>query len=493
MLKVIDSFLNSFTMYKVVLYGLIGLSVVAFLFSFIGLLSLNPLVMLATLTILLSVCLATNYIFAKVLHVPANTESNLISAFILFFLFSPSGNVLQYALLALAGALAMASKYVIVYRKKHIFNPAAFGTFVVGFLGLGASWWIGSEALMIPTLIVGLLIVRKIRRFHLFFSFFAVSLTVLLAFGFFQHINPLETIKFAFTSWPLLFLGTIMLTEPLTTPPTKRLQMAYGGIVGAITTFQLPIFNFYITPEFALLVGNIFSFIVSPKYRVKLTLQIQTKLSATTSSFVFTLPEKISYKAGQYMEWTLPHGGQDIRGMRRFFTLASSPTEDTIELGIKKYTPSSSFKNALFNMKPGDTIWAGQLTGDFVLPEDKIKKLVFIAGGIGITPFRSMVKCLIDTNEKRDIVLLHVCSGNDEFVYEKLLTDAIKVGVKTIHIDTKTEGHMTEEKMKKAIPDYKEREYFVSGANAMVHSFKDMLGHMGISQKDIVTDYFPGF
>lgn len=489
----IDNFLNSFTMYKVVLYGLIALTLISFLFSFLGLLSLNPLTMGITLTVLLSACFITNFAISKLLHIPTNTESFLITSFILFFLFSPSGDMMQYGLLALAGALAMASKYVIVYHRKHIFNPAAFGAFVVGFLGLGASWWIGSEMLMIPTLIVGLLIVRKIRRFHLFFTFFATSLIVLLTFGFFQNVSPLENIKFAFTSWPLLFLGTVMLTEPLTTPPTKRSQMMYGGIVGGITTFQMPIFNFYITPEFALLVGNIFSYVVSPKYRLKLALKSQTQLSGTTSSFVFSLPKKVTYKAGQYMEWTLPHSKQDMRGMRRFFTLASSPTEDTIELGVKKYTPSSSFKNALFNMKPGDTIWAGQLTGDFVLPEDKTKKLVFVAGGIGITPFRSMVKYLMDTNEKRDIVLLQVCSGSDEFVYEKLLTEATKVGVKTVHIDTKAEGHMTEDKIKTIIPDYKEREYFVSGANAMVHSFKDTLGHLGISQKNIVTDYFPGF
>lgn len=491
-MRQVDNLLNSITTYRVVLYGLSLLALISFLFSFLGILSFSPLTQFVTLLILLAVCFAANSIFAKLFKVPANTESNFISAFILFFLFSPNGDAKQYGLVALAAGIAMASKYLIAYKHKHLFNPAALGAFAVGFLGLGASWWIGSESLMIPALIVGLLIVRKMRKLQMFFSFFAASLLVLLTFGYFQNVSTLENLKFAFTSWPLIFLGTVMLTEPLTTPPTKRLQNIYGAMVGAITTFQLPILNFYITPEFALLVGNIFSFAVSPKYRLKLKLKEQVKLSGSTNAFVFTVPEKIKYKAGQYMEWTLPQKKTDARGRRRYFTLASSPTEKTIELGIKKYAPSSTFKDTLFDMKPGDTIWAGQLKGDFVLPSDKTKKLVFIAGGIGITPFRSMVKYLIDINEKRDIVLLHVVGSADELTYKEIFKQGESIGLKTIPWDFEKSGHMTDEKLKELIPDYKDRTYYISGSNMMVHTFKEMLAHLGISQKSIVTDYFPG-
>lgn len=490
-MRQVDNLLNSITTYRVVLYGLSALTLISFLFSFLGILSFSPLTQFVTLLILLTMCFATNSIFAKLFKVPPNTESNFISAFILFFLFSPSGNVKQYGLVALAALIAMASKYLITYKHKHLFNPAALGAFAVGFIGLGSSWWIGSESLMIPSLIVGLLIVRKMRKFQMFFTFFAVSLIVLLTFGYFQNVPPLENLTFAFTSWPLIFLGTVMLTEPLTTPPTKRFQNIYGAMVGAITTFQLPILNFYITPEFALLVGNIFSFAVSPKYRLMLKLKEQIKLSGTTNAFVFSAP-KIKYKAGQYMEWTLPQKKADVRGMRRYFTLASSPTEETIALGVKKYNPSSTFKETLFSMKPGDTIWAGQLKGDFSLPKDKNKKLVFIAGGIGITPFRSMVKYLIDTQEKRDIVLLHVVGSADELTYKEVFKQGEGIGLKTIPWDSATAGHMTDDKIKELIPDFKDRTYYISGSNLMVHTFKDILSKLGVSQKNIVTDYFPG-
>ena len=82
------------------------------------------------------------------------------------------------------------------------------------------------------------------------------------------------------------------------------------------------------------------------------------------------------------MEWTLGQSSDD-RGNRRFFTIASSPTEHTVRLGVKIYEPESTFKRALLALKIGDVILLR------VLPETlscrKKEKLVFIAGGIGVT------------------------------------------------------------------------------------------------------------
>lgn len=488
----IDNLINAITMYRLVLYGLIVLAVLSVILSVAGILSLSPLALILSIVILLVSCYVSNLIFAKLFKAPVNTESNFITALILFFIISPTGSLIDYALLALAGILSMASKYVLAYKKKHIFNPAIIGSFTVSFLGLNASWWIGSEALFIPMLIVGFLVLRKIRKFTMFFSFLIPAIIVMLIFGYVYDQPPLETIKFAFTSWPLLFLGTIMLTEPFTLPPTKRQQMIYGAIVGIITTYQLPIFHFYVTPEFALLVGDLFVFFVSPKGRLVLSLSKIEKLSSTTNAFIFTKPVGFTYTPGQYMEWTFPHKGSDTRGVRRFFTLASSPTEENLALGVKKYSPSSTFKNALFEMKVGDTIFANQLKGDFVLTSDITKKLVFIAGGIGVTPFRSMVKYLIDTQQKRDIVFIHSCSNADEFTYKDIFDNASEIGLKTVCVDSSKDQHVTEELIKTQVPDYAIRTYYISGSNIMVHGVKKTLGKLGIKQTSIKTDYFAG-
>lgn len=492
MFSKIDNLINSITMYRIVLYGITVLAVLSFVLSIFQVLSLNPLVMFLSLVILLISCFASNYLLSKLFKIPSNTESNFITAFILFFIMSPTGSITDYLLLALSGVIAMASKYILVYHKKHIFNPAALGAFAVGFLGLGASWWIGSEALLAPMALIGFLILRKIRKFTMFFSFLILALIVILIFGYTYKQPPLESIKFAFTSWPLLFLGTIMLTEPLTSPATKKMQMIYGALVGIITAYQLPIFHFYVTPEFALLIGNIFAFSVNPKWRLKLKLMKTEKLSNTTNAFLFEKPAGVTFLPGQYMEWTLPHSKSDTRGIRRYFTIASSPTENNIALGVKKYNPSSTFKNALFDMKPEDIIYAGSLKGDFTLPKNTGEKLVFIAGGIGITPFRSMVKYLIDSNEKRDIVLIHVVASADELTYKEVFVQGVQIGLKTIPWDSEKLGHLTDIKLKELVPDFAERKYYISGSNGMVHAVKKTLGALRIKPTSIKTDYFAG-
>ncbi|TGV95790.1 FAD-dependent oxidoreductase, partial [Mesorhizobium sp. M2E.F.Ca.ET.154.01.1.1] len=115
---------------------------------------------------------------------------------------------------------------------------------------------------------------------------------------------------------------------------------------------------------------------------------------------------KLAFQAGQYLEWTLGLDRSDNRGNRRYFTVASSPTEQSVRLGVKFYPKSSAFKQALGTMRPGGTIHAAQLAGDFTLPSDPKIKIAFLAGGIGITPFRSMLQYLIDRNESRPIVVL---------------------------------------------------------------------------------------
>jgi ferredoxin-NADP reductase len=153
--------------------------------------------------------------------------------------------------------------------------------------------------------------------------------------------------------------------------------------------------------------------------------------------------------------------------------------------------PPSSFKNKLSWMQMGDKIFAGQLAGDFTLPRDKAKKLVFMAGGIGVTPFRSMVKFLIDSGEKRDAVLLYAVKAEEEIAYRHLFIEAeAKIGLKTEYVVGK---FIDEGLVKDKIQDWQERIFYISGPDAMVRSYKKMLIKMGVSRLHIVTDYFPGF
>jgi len=95
-------------------------------------------------------------------------------------------------------------------------------------------------------------------------------------------------------------------------------------------------------------------------------------------------------------------------------------------------------------MNKKDIIIASQLSGDFVLPRNKRKKLVFIAGGIGITPFRSMIKYLIDKKEKRDIVLFYSNKKEEDIVYKNIFDEASKsLNLKIIYTLTNLENNQT--------------------------------------------------
>ena len=103
------------------------------------------------------------------------------------------------------------------------------------------------------------------------------------------------------------------------------------------------------------------------------------------------LGEQVDFKPGQYFFVTLPDAGhQDDRGLRRHFSVVTSPNDKV--LGLATRMRDSAFKRTLRELPIGTEVDVEQPKGDFVLPEDTSRPLVFIAGGIGITVFRSMLR-----------------------------------------------------------------------------------------------------
>lgn len=507
-MKFIDNFLNRITMYKLVLYSLIAWVMIAMFSSSFGVFSFTPYALLYSMAVLLLVSVLTQYIFTNVFHVQDNVESTKITALILALIISPplAGEyVAVLPILIWAGIWSVAVKYILALGKKHIFNPAGFAVALTALtLGQSASWWVGTAFMLPFVLIGGLLIVRKIKRFDLVISFLVVALGAIVISAF-RSINTLTLLGQIFLQSPIIFFALVMLTEPTTTPPTRVKRIAYGAVTGLLYAPFIHIGSFFSTPELALCVGNIFSWLVSPKFKYVLTLKSKAKIARDTGEFVFTSDRKIPYKPGQYLEWTLDHKFPDSRGNRRFFTIASSPTEKDILLGVKfDIKRSSSFKTALAELDEGKEIVVGQLAGEFTLPKDKNKKLCFIAGGIGITPFRSMMAYMIDKNEKRDVVLVYSCKRMEELAYTNLIHHAhMHVGIKTVSTLTDIEfipkdwtgykGFINVELLLQEIPDYMERIFYISGPPALVSATEKILAEIGVDNKNIKTDYFPGF
>ena len=507
-MRLIDSILDYITMYQLVLYEVLFLLGAAFCLSIVGFLPFGPLLLLESVAYLFVVSLFFNYLFEWAFDAPSNPESTYITALILALIINPPLAFIDANYFALAGwaaAVAIASKYILALGKKHIFNPAAFGAASTAiFLGLSASWWVGTASMLPFVIVGGYLVLRKIQRFGLFWSFVALATVLVIGHTAALGGSILTSFGHLALTTPLFFLGTVMLTEPMTTPPTKMEQIFYGALVGILFVPFIHFGPLYTTPELALLIANIYSYIVSPKRKLVLTLKDRVRLTRDTFEFIFTSDRPLSFVAGQYLEWTLAHKRPDLRGIRRYFTIASSPTERDIHLGVKFYGDSSTFKKKLLSLKRGDTISAGQLAGDFVLPKDKKKKLVFIAGGIGITPFRSQIQELLDKQEHRPITLFYGNKTAADIAYHKLLERAEReIGLKTVYSFSdegaipphmpRAIGLITGEAIRTNVPDYKERMFYLSGPQVMVNLFEDTLRTMGVRHNHIKTDFFPGF
>ncbi|MDB5164100.1 MAG: hypothetical protein JWS12_718 [Candidatus Saccharibacteria bacterium] len=214
--------------------------------------------------------------------------------------------------------------------------------------------------------------------------------------------------------------------------------------------------------------------------------------------FWFRPPPTIDYIAGQFIELHLPHPNPDERGIKHWFTLSSSPTEELLFI-TTKFTPekSSTFKLTLKDLRPGTKVTMVEPEGDFVLPNDANQALIFVAGGIGITPYRSMIKWLQDTQQKRAIQLLYAVNDLDQAVFLDLFKEYgvdLTTIVKQPPADYVGEtGSLDAKRILGLIGELNNKLVYVSGPEPMVEQFNDDLQALGVPPSQLKTDFFPNY
>ena len=224
---------------------------------------------------------------------------------------------------------------------------------------------------------------------------------------------------------------------------------------------------------------------------MKLTLRTTKQETSDTISFIFTPERPLRWKAGQYLHYTLDHPKPDDRGVKRYFSIASAPHEEHVMLTTRFAPKGSSFKQALKKFQPGDVIEAREKGGDFVL-DHRRKIFVFIAGGIGITPFRAILLDLDRHRKPLNIQLLYA-SRNDDFPYRKEL-ETLKKGHPEFRIDYVASPNRLDEKtIAQLVPDLEKPAFYVSGPEPMVESLDKILKKLGVSKKRVKNDFFPGY
>lgn len=211
--------------------------------------------------------------------------------------------------------------------------------------------------------------------------------------------------------------------------------------------------------------------------------------SSTIRTFFFRPERTLRFVAGQFIELTLPHADADDRGVKRWFTLSSAPGHELISITTKHADQSSTFKQRLWSLSPGDDVDISEAMGDFVLPKDDTQKLIWIAGGVGITPFHSIVQWLIDTKQSRRIQFLYSVQKQDDVVFSDTWNQP--------YIDAQyfvNEPSLTAQKIVELVDGIDGKQIFISGpepmTEAIVEQFKN---EYGITQDQLITDYFPGY
>lgn len=220
---------------------------------------------------------------------------------------------------------------------------------------------------------------------------------------------------------------------------------------------------------------------------MRVSLHHKEEIAHHITTFWFEPEHPVRYEAGQFIELTINHDNPDNRGVRRWFTLSSSPTDQLLSITTKHANKPSSFKKRLFDLNPGDAIQMSDTMGDFVLPKDAHTPLIFVAGGIGITPVHSMIKYLSDTHHRRTTHLLYAAHDTSEIAFKELLDAAV---TKTDYI---TDRSPTTEDILAITQEYTNPLIYLSGPEEMVEVFVAELKENGVSGSRLVTDYFPGY
>lgn len=212
----------------------------------------------------------------------------------------------------------------------------------------------------------------------------------------------------------------------------------------------------------------------------------KAKIAGNIYSFVFKKPDNYRYTAGQYVELTLRHARPDQRGIKRWFTLSSSPTEPDLVISTRLFEDPSTFKAALSRLQPGAAVEISEPMGDFVLPKNPAASILFIAGGIGCTPYRSIIKYLTDAKDFRRITLLSYV----EFNADQAFLDVFKTMGADFRLHFSKRPNIDE--IKKYINS--DLTYiYLAGPEPFVESWLKLLENNGLDRQFILTDFFHNY
>ncbi len=223
-----------------------------------------------------------------------------------------------------------------------------------------------------------------------------------------------------------------------------------------------------------------------------------------TMAFYFEKPAGFEFAAGQSGDFTLiDPQTTDTEGNTRTFSFINAPQEQY--LGIATRMRDTAFKNNLKNLKFGDEIILDAPYGDLKLHNNAAKPAVFLTGGIGITPARSIIMDATERALPHKIFLFYSNRRPEDAAFLQELTDAQARNANFKLTATMTEpeksaqnwsgesGYINEAMLKKYIENLGEAIYYLTGPQAMVTVMRSLLSGAGVDSDNIKTEEFPGY
>lgn len=228
------------------------------------------------------------------------------------------------------------------------------------------------------------------------------------------------------------------------------------------------------------------------------------QLAKDAYGFYFEKPESFSFSPGQYVRVTLDIQNPDERGNSHFFSLAISPSAK--EIRIVTRIVQSTFKNTLAALTPGNLVQFFGPVGRFTFDETTPRPHVLLAGGIGITPFLSMVPYAVEKKFSEKISLFASFSTTEDLILHDELSQIVRdsPNIKIIYTVTKPQpgagsiwkgetGRISKEMIEKYVQDIQKRLYSIAGPPAMVSAMEELVTQMGIASEQIRKESFSGY
>jgi ferredoxin-NADP reductase len=214
------------------------------------------------------------------------------------------------------------------------------------------------------------------------------------------------------------------------------------------------------------------------------------------------LGEKVEFRPGQYFFVTLPDvGHQDDKGLRRHITVVTSPNDKGV-LGLATRLRDSAFKRSLRELPVGAEVEVEQPKGQFVLPEETTRPLVFVAGGIGITVFRSMLRYIREERLPYRVTLIYSNRDRESTAFldelrefERELPDFELI--LTMTQDSGWEGE-TRKVDAQFVKDYlgedlNQYTFLVAGPPAMAEGVQRALEEAGVQEQNVIAERYSGY